>query len=359
MKPIASARADGFLRINTMDKRAAWKTCIILIASAFFSPARVRIDTGPRAGALLIAVCLLAFFPIGAKANCSFTGGTGTSAVTFTPPASIVVPSSTPVNTVLYTSPLVPPAIAPQITCTGTTTYGVVNSRPGGNPAVSVNIYPTGIAGVGYAITHNDLTSYLYPYTCCTLAAGSYDASISSSLQLIKTGPIANGAVLSTGLLGYWRFSNNQNVESFTLANSVTFINPSCTVNTTPVNVTLPTVSTTALGTAVGVTAGRTAFSISLACSSGSKLLIEIDPTTTSSGIPGVLTKTSGALTRVGVQLLDSSGTAVTLSTPVLVGSTPNGTLNIPYYAQYYRTTTGTITVGAIAASATFTLTYQ
>jgi hypothetical protein len=103
--------------------------------------------------------------PTGAKASCSFTSGTTTSAVSFSPPSTITIPFNTAVGTIIYTSPLVPPAVAPQITCTGTTNYGVTD-QVGTTPGTTVDVYPTSIPGLSYSITHNDTTTYLYPYPC-------------------------------------------------------------------------------------------------------------------------------------------------------------------------------------------------
>jgi type 1 fimbria pilin len=306
-------------------------------------------------GSLLLLMSLLVLLPTTAEANCAFTGGTNTSAVTFTPPATITVAYNAAVGTILYTSPLIPPAVAPQINCTGTTNYGVRN-EVGATPGTTVDVYPTSISGLSYSITHNDLTTYLYPYPCCQLAAGAYSASIDSSLQLIKTGPIVSGSVLPAGLLGYWEFDPGIYVESFTLGNSVTIIDPACSVNTTPINVTLPTIPTSSLG-AVGATAGSTPFTIALTCASGATLDITLNYAGTASGITGVLTKTAGTSAGVGVQLLNQSSAPVSFGTTTVVGATPNGALNIPYYAQYYRT--AAVTAGTLTASATFTITYQ
>jgi len=304
-----------------------------------------------RIGSLLLLMLVLAFMPTGAKANCTTTG---TTPVTFTPPTTITVAFNAAVGTVLYTSPLIAPTNPPTLTCTGTTNYGVIDSV-GTTPGVGVQVYPTSIAGLGYSITHNDLTTFLFPYPCCQLAAGSYSASVSSSLQLIKTGPIVSGSVLPAGQIGYWQFDSGQKIETFTLANSVTILDPACSVNTTPINVTLPTITTGALN-AVGATTGTTAFAIALTCSSGATLDVQLNFAGTASGITGVLTPTSGTAAGVGVQLLDKNSNPVVFGATTLVGST-SGLTSIPFYARYYRT--AGITAGTLTASATFTLSYQ
>jgi len=308
-----------------------------------------------RIGGLLLALLMLALVPTAAHATCTFTGGTTTSPVSFSPNSTITIPYNAAVGTVIYTSPLIAPTNTPQMTCTGTTNYGIINSV-GAQPATTATVYPTGISGLGYSITHGNTTTYLSPYGCCQLASGSYQFSITSSLQLIKTGPIVSGSTLSAGLLGYWQFANSQQVETFTLANSVTIIDPACSVNTTPINVTLPTMNASALGS-TGASAGRTGFNISLNCSSGATLDIQLNYVGTNTGITGVL-KSTGSAGGVGVQLLDQNSNPVVFGNTTVLGATPNNSQwNIPYFAQYYRT--GTVTAGSVTASATFTLSYQ
>jgi type 1 fimbria pilin len=65
----------------------------------------------------------------------------------------------------------------------------------------------------------------------------------------------------------------------------------------------------------------------------------------------------TGTAANVNVQLLDGSFNPVTFGTAQSLGAAPNGTLSIPYYAQYYAT--GAAGAGSVKASATFTMTYQ
>lgn len=307
-----------------------------------------------RLGSLALIALTLALLPAGARANCTVTtAGAGT--VSFSPSSTITVAYSAAVGTILYTSPLITPTSPNSINCTGTTNYGVIDTV-GATPGTGVRIYPTSVAGLGYSITHGDLTTYLFPYPCCQLPAGAYTASTSSSLQLVKTGPIVSGSTLPSGQLGYWQFDSGVKVETFNLANSVTIIDPACSVTTTPINVTLPTIQTVALK-ATGDTAAATAFAISLNCSGGATLDIQLNYAGANSTIPGVLTATGGTATGVGVQLIDQKFNPVVFGATTVVGTTPAGTLTIPYYARYYRTAAPT--AGTVAASATFTLSYQ
>jgi type 1 fimbria pilin len=60
----------------------------------------------------------------------------------------------------------------------------------------------------------------------------------------------------------------------------------------------------------------------------------------------------------VGVQLLQGNQDAVQFNTAQAVGSSPNGTLTLPYYAQYYANN-APVGAGPVCATATFTLSYQ
>jgi type 1 fimbria pilin len=306
----------------------------------------------------LLALLVLAFFfPFHAKAQCTVTSGTSPETVKFSPPSTITISYTAAVGTVIYSSGSVNPSTSNEMTCNNNATFGI-NNNVGVNPPLTTTIYPTSVSGLGYEIAHNTATNYLAPYGCCTIANGSYTNSDPSFLYLVKTGPIASGSVLPAGVLGNWTYANGKNIEAFTLANSVTIIDPACSVVTTPIAVTLPTLSTSALAS-TGAVAGRTPFNISLTCSSGATLDIQLNFNGTSSGITGVLSNTTGTgqATGVGVQLLNESFDAVSFGTTTTVGTTPQGTLSIPYYAQYYRT--GTLVAGKVSASATFTLSYQ
>ena len=307
-----------------------------------------------RIGVLLLAFVALTFIPAGARANCTITGGAAPEAVNFSPPATITVAYTAAVGTVLYQSGAVNPSTTNTMTCSGTSPFGVTDVV--GTTPASGTIYPTGISGVGFSIGHGSATTLLTPYPNNNIAAGSYTNSTASYLTLLKTGPIVSGSVLPAGTLAYWQYPSVPYIEAFNLANSVTILDPACSVNTSAISVTLPTISSKALS-AVGSTAGATPFNIALTCSSGATLDIELDASGTASGITGVLTKTAGTSAGVGVQVIDQSLNPVVFGTPTVVGTTPSGTLNIPFYGRYYRT--GTVTAGTLTASATFTLSYQ
>jgi type 1 fimbria pilin len=313
---------------------------------------------------LLLLLLALGFAPYGhVHAQCyqdqSSPGSQGT--VSFSPPATIPVPVNVPANTVLWTSSTVTPSPSVIYDCYGTVNYGVSNNLST-TPGANVQYFPTGVTGLSYVLIHNGTPLYGYATSSESFGGGEIVTfSITTTLELVATGTIANGSVLQAGTLGYWQWQGNGNpkIEAFVLANKVTFVSSSCSVVTNPINVTLPTISTTALGS-VGATAGTTPFNISLNCTgaAGMSVSLELDANGTASGIQGVLTPTSGSSAGVGVQVLDQTSTAVTFGTAVSEGTTPVGQMNIPFSARYYQTK-ATLTPGTLAASATFTLTYQ
>ncbi|BDU19714.1 fimbrial protein [Dyella sp. GSA-30] len=310
---------------------------------------------------VLLFMALLSTLPIAARASCSFSSG-NTSNVNISMPNSVVtINANAPVGTVLASSSQFAPSPTSELSCSGTTRIGVVN-LVGSQPGTSTTIFPTGTSGVGYRITHPDTSNYLVPYGGDSVASGTYELSVTSGFELVKTGPIANGAVLNAGTLGYWRydgFFGLLRAENFNLVGSVTFTYPSCTVNNNAINVVLPTISTTAFN-GIGTTAGATAFNISLSCSAGSTLAIEFDTSNPASVANSVIANStgSGRAKNVGVQLIDQSFVPITFGTPAVVGATPNGPYNLTYYARYYQTAASPA-AGTVSTTATFTLSYQ
>jgi type 1 fimbria pilin len=313
-----------------------------------------------RHGAALLALLMLTLWPVASFATCTLSGGKETLSMSLN--STVTLDPNASVGTVLATSAVTTPnPNDSQVTCTGTTTIGVinlVNAQPGGGST----IYPTGVSGVGYRILHPDSSYYLPPYGSDSIGAGTYNLSVGSALQLVKTGPISSGSVLSAGTLGYWQYEARRGtlrVEDFVLANPVTFVAPSCTVTTPSISVTLPTVSNTSLA-AAGGTAGTTAFTIGLNCpsaSAGQTMAIQFDTAKSFAGASGVITPTSGTAKNVGVQLVDGSFAPVTFAAPTVVGITPSGTYNLTYYARYYATATP-VGAGNLTATATFTISY-
>lgn len=312
-----------------------------------------------RVVAILLVLFMLGL-PVSAFANCTLSGNK--EVLTMTLPATITVDPTAAVGTVLATSAAVDPnPNSSSVSCTGTTTIGVINLI-GAQPSSTSTLFPTNVPGVSYRILHPDSSYYLPPYGADSIASGSYTLSVKSAIQLVKTGTITTGQTISAGTVGYWQYKSGggtARVEDFNLANAVKFVAQTCTVTTATIAVTLPNVSSTSLNRA-GATSGATPFTIGLNCSggaSGQTLAIEIDPQrTVPANTTGVLTST-GTAANVAVQLTDSSQNPLTLSTPITMGTTPTGTYNLNFYAQYYALTASP-GPGSVTATATFTISY-
>lgn len=307
---------------------------------------------------LLFISAMALWLPLAVHASCNFTSGTTSDVrVTFAT-STVVINPNLPVGSTLITSAQFAPQSTSFISCSGTTNTGVVNLISG-QPSSGATIFPTGVAGIGYRIPHPDTSTYLPAYPGGSIAPSPYQMSITSGLEFVKTGPIANGATVSSQILSYWKYDTNKRMENFYLDTTLTFVYPSCSVNTSTINVTLPTVSNTAFN-GVGTVAGATVVPISLQCASGSQLYIQFDTANPVSGANGVIAPATGTgrAQNVGVQLVNQSFTPITFGTPSLVGATPNGPLNLTYYARYYQTATP-VAAGTVSATATFTLTYQ
>lgn len=325
-----------------------------------------------RATRVWMTLMLLALAPMGAGAVCRYSSG-GTTSVTFINlPATISIPANTPDETVLATSAQAAPANPPDITCgyyhgrnndkwsqsTENLTYGVVNSR-GGNK--DNQTYETGIPGIGYRITHP--TAYLtaYPLNSDTIGAPA-SFSVTSGVQLIKTGPIASGSTLVAGPLADWRWVDMEGTvltpETFRLGNSITFTTPSCTLVANPINVVLPAATSSAF-TGVGSTSGKKPFQIQLSCPAGTAVTQITMHTALPDSHAGVVAPTAGAgyAQGVGVQILDGNSNPMVFETQAVV-TPPNATASIPYFAQYFQTAP-TVSGGNVKATVTFDIFYQ
>jgi type 1 fimbria pilin len=299
---------------------------------------------------------LLALVPAAVSARCKYSSG-GATTVTFTTQSTITIPANMADGTIIASTGQVSPANPPDMTCGNifsgeNVAYGVANSR-GGYLADNVT-YETGIPGVGYRITHP--TDYLTPYPQNSQNVTTTTFSVTSGLQLIKTGPIASGSVLASGDLADWRWGALY-PETFVLGNSITFTTPSCTIVTNPINVTLPVVTTSAF-TGVGSTSGKTPFQIQLNCPAGTAVAKITMHTVAPDSHPGVVQPSgAGYAAGIGVRVLDGNSNPMVFETQTVV-TPPNATTSIPYFAQYFQTAPA-VTGGPVKATVTFDIFYQ
>jgi len=315
-------------------------------------------------GGLLCLLLLLAIVPMTAKADCSFDriGGNTfytSSPVNFTLPSTLTIPFSLSTNAVIGTPVSATPSNPPNVTCTSGTNYGVQNLVGGAPTGGSNYIYPTSVPGLGYQLIHaNDTSNFMGPYPTYAAASGSSSYSVGSTLQLVQTGPIANGSVLPAGTIANWKWGSIV-PEYFVLTNSVTFVASACNVSSTSLSVALPTVSAGAFS-GKDSTTGATSFTIAGNCPSGSTATLAIT-FTASSGVPAGynnVLKSTGSATGLGVELRDGNGNTVVFGNSMSAGAAPSGALSLPYTAQYHAIS-NTVTAGNVAATATFTLSYQ
>lgn len=310
-----------------------------------------------RATRLLMTLLLLFLMPLGAQAACSFSSGKNTSVTFNFSSSNITVAAGTPDGTILASSPQATPQNPPVMQCgflffTESVNYGVVNSL-GGYKADNYT-YETGIPGVGYRIIHP--AAYLTSYPNNSEDLGTATFTVTSALQLIKTGPITSGSVLAAGKLADWRWGSLI-PETFMLGNPITFTTPSCTIDTSPINVILPTVTTSAF-TGVGSTLGKTPFNIQLNCPAGTAVTKITMHTAAADSHPGVVAPSgAGYAAGIGVQVLDGNSNPMVFETQTVV-TPPNATTSIPYFAQYFQTASA-VTGGAVKATVTFDIFYQ
>lgn len=320
---------------------------------------------------LVMLLALIALVLSGrAQANCSDAYYPGT--VTFTPPGGKIILSSTgtAIGTVVWTSSQATPAYYPTLQCAGITNNGVVNSY-GPPTGTDQTLFPTNLSWLSYRILHPDASKLLSAYPSNpSVPTGYVDFSVASALQLVVTGPIPQGQqgttqqmTIPAGTLAQWNVdmaSGTGPVEVFNITN-IQFVIPTCTAAVDPTVVTLPATTTSAL-TGTGATAGQTPFNVQLNCVAGSNLSITLNTSNYyGSQNLGVIKGTTGTgnAQNVGVQILQQDGTTpVRFGKAIPLGATPDGVMNLPFYARYYQTGTPA-SAGNVTATATYTLTYK
>ncbi|MCP1373099.1 fimbrial protein [Dyella lutea] len=314
-----------------------------------------------RIGALvLLAALSLLGLSQSARASCSFDRGSSQGNYYVSVPSSIVNDPGIAVGQVLFTSTATPISPTVYFNCRHRGNgWGLVNDV-GVTPGTTTNLFPSNVPGVGYRILQSG--NYIYPYPYFSLdGSSSWYESDAVTLEIVKTGTIADGSTLSMGPLVSFEAGSGGSGSIYdaviNLANSLTFTAPACQVSTPNVDVTLPTVSSGAFS-GVGSVTGATPFQIRLQCSSGATVRITMTTGTPVGGQTGVIAPSSGTTTGVGVQVLSSSGNPVQFGTAAVIGATPNGTMTVNYSARYFQTA-ATVGPGTLGATATFTLSYQ
>lgn len=210
---------------------------------------------------------------------------------------------------------------------------------------------------------------------------GSYSGTVTANFtaQLVKTiaGPITPGTINAISLIPFWWYvsggsahSTSENLNTALKFSAMTVTVPACSISTPSFGVTLPTVSTRALASSAQV-AGRTAFSIGLSgCPSGVSTITNTFSLGSIDASTGYLKNatTSGSATNVEVQLLNGAGGTATAFSPIILNAATatsqnssqftvvGGAAKLNYYAQYIAT--GVATIGSVATSVQYTITY-
>jgi major type 1 subunit fimbrin (pilin) len=148
-----------------------------------------------------------------------------------------------------------------------------------------------------------------------------------------------------------------------TVSFSGTFLQPSCTVDSSSANQTI------SLGTAsivefpsVGSTKNPQSFSVNLTgCAPGTQVTMTVVGTVDT--VTSVLQNT-GTATQVGIQLLQASSVGATTGTPITLNSAKvigvvdtTNSMTIPMVAQFYRL--GSVGAGTVTSTATINFMYN
>lgn len=243
------------------------------------------------------------------------------------------------------------------------------------------SILPTNVAGIGIKLTTNGSGSTLGTsgttvpiLNTQSTSSGTLTFTTTITAQLIITGTITAGTATVTGnssgstTLGTysWRDpgtgatgSLNQSMV-FGSGVTVTYVG-GCTVNSP--SVALPTVGLGSLPSN-GATAGRTSFTLTLTCNTSAtsiklQLTDQFYTANTSTNLKNALENSSGGATGIGVQVLNSSGQAITLGAQNVITAAAHGDTTLPFSAQYVRTVTTIPAAGKVTAYATINLFYN
>lgn len=301
---------------------------------------------------------------------------------------SISVPANTPVGTVVSTLAPIDYTMQCKFANSGsnpneTSATNTANFTTTTPLVLGTDVYQTNVTGIGVRYIFNSSACNAANVTIANGAAavtcpfsgpvgGAYvPAPMTVTVQLVVTGPISGGiSNLTTAAVVGLAFVSSDNPKSWPAPNlytgtaTGTLTQATCSVQPTP-PVSLPNIGTGALAS-VGTTAGARAFSLSLSCTSGAKVYITLTDSVNQANRSNTLQLTADSTAKgVGVQVLNGSSpvsfgadSAVVGNTNQwLIGSSPNGTLQVPLTARYIST--GTVSAGSVKALATFTMAYQ
>lgn len=220
-------------------------------------------------------------------------------------------------------------------------------------PGISLRLYSSAFNPIGSTTLNNVDRNYSYaPYA-------------KLEYQLIKTGKVVSGSLTS----GLWMSTKitplpatgspfNVSMLSGASVNRITAFTPTCSVNTT--NIDVPLGSTPAGDfSGIGSTPRTKNFNLGLWCDDGVNMIMTLNATQSAETTDKSVIALNGndAAKGVGIQVLYNNN-LVRLGQPLSLGASHYGVNDIPFTARYIQTQSK-ITGGSASATATFTMTYQ
>ncbi|MFJ3448471.1 fimbrial protein [Pseudomonas sichuanensis] len=306
----------------------------------------------------VIALASLLLIPCSSIAEIAFfLPENQAGAVKYSIPSTISIPQDAPVGTVLYETPLGPTGVTDnKWRCVLTCRNGLKNQV--GDTAPGAAMQPIGNTGISWAWT------YAYRvggYPATSSRPGSYTLSnYYSSLQMIKTGSIVNGAVIPAGTLGFYQVEEIFPLEVQTTG--TTIISMSC--ETPVVHVEMGDEYKPDDFQHVGSIEKRVGFSLTLNnCPPGLKKVSYTLKATGSavSESQGIVSLNPNSTAKgVALQLFDTSDRPIPLSVPQNFSNydSNGGNFKIRMSASYYRLPSEPLYPGTANAEVTFIMTY-
>lgn len=306
-----------------------------------------------------------------ADASCPVTGP---STVSF---GTISVPRDLPVGAQIGSTQSVTYHVNCSISVLGYNLIMYSNSSLSSVP----NVWNTGYPGIGIKVLDTSFGAAPGTYMSAIPASSqtnygpnvakgvAYSGNYVFTYQLIKTGQVTASGPLNASFMFQLRDKDIQgNVTTVDLSNptisATTVTALSCSVSTSSVSVTLPTAMASGF-TAVGSTAGTTAFNVGISCAPGSQVYMTLTDSTTPGNTSNLLSLApSSTASGIALQVLyagnpvsfgPDSATAGNTN-QFLIGASAS-TSSVPLSVRYYRT--GTVGAGTVDAVATFTMSYQ
>ena len=301
-----------------------------------------------------------------ASAGCSALNGWKDKVFNIYVP-TIVVPSGAAVGSVLFSQSVALPVQEFATGCVDGYVYARLNS---GLIPDSNGVAPTNRSGIGVRILVKPITLLASSFQ----AAGSSQEWLTYSpagpqrviawkggegftFQIIKTGPISNGA-LASGVYGNISLKDYRVALIYVIGGDV--VTSGCMVTSNAISVSLGSVKRSDFS-GVGSTSQINNFNILFYCTGSPSVSMTLNAIADSSNAPGVIaiSPSAGGATAngVGVQLLRNNNPVV-IGSPFTIDHTAVSDGRIEMAARYYQTTS-TVNTGQANATATFTLTYN